>query len=616
MLRKMNAGLLLVGATFAASLTAQEPPPRPARAPKPATTPRAERVPGVIVAPSPRAPMVMDLFDPIDGALIAPMPAIAPEPLTMAIEPLAMSIESLLPLIPDAAIAPVISDEMIAPLFQGRAPRPVIDRYELERIAEQAREQARMQSDRVREQAAVIADQARVQAEIVRAQNYNYSYNYDVNPSFAYSFGGTLSDRPPSAWAQRDPADSMWRAANQVMNKGDYRQAAAMFKQIPVKYEYSAYAADAMYWTAHALYRVGSTPDLQDALQTLEQLQQKYPNSRLRGSQTDVAALQVRIAGVLSSRGQGGSEIVRRALANNANVCDSEQQQVRAAALSALMQTDEAAATEYAQRMLANRDECSEDLRRNAVLLIGNKGAPDAAATLIRVAKTDPAIRVRTTAVQYLGRVSGDQALAALEELARTDTAQQIQREAIRQLARNASPRARNGIKSLVENESMNESLRITALDALDPEHSTQEDVAWLQGMYSKVGSARIKSRIINAMARIGGSQNETWFMQLANNENESIDVRVEALRRAGQGMDIAALGKLYDGTGQRSLRYELVRQLASRREPQALDKLGEIAKNGTDIEVRRRAISYISEKAKTDDRAQKLLLQILDGRP
>lgn len=632
MMRKMNAGLLLVATTFAGSLAAQEPPPRPARAPRPAPTPRAERVPGVIVAPSPRAPMVMDLFDPIDGALIAPMPA----------------------------IAPVISDEMIAPLFQGRVPRAVIDRSELERIAEQAREQAQVQaelareqglmqwdiareqsriqseiarenalrqsrtaveqaliqSQQVRDRAAMIADQARMQADMVRGQNYNYSYNYDVNPSFAYSFGGMLSDRPPSAWAQRDPADSMWRAANQVMNKGDYRQAAAMFKQIPVKYQHSAYAADAMYWTAHALYRVGSTPDLQEALQTLEQLKQKYPNSRLRGSQTDVAALQVRIAGVLSSRGQGGSEIVRRALANNANVCDSEQQQVRAAALSALMQTDEAAATEYAQRMLANRDECSEDLRRNAVLLIGNKGAPDAAATLIRVAKTDPAIRVRTTAVQYLGRVSGDQALAALEELARTDTAQQIQREAIRQLARNASPRARNGIKALVENESMNESLRVTALDALDPEHSTQEDVVWLQGMYSKVNSARIKSRIINAMARIGDSQNEAWFTQLANNENEAIDVRVEALRRAGQNMDIAALGKLYDGTGQRSLRYELVRQLNRRREPQALDKLGEIAKNGTDIEVRRRAISYISEKAKTDARAQKLLLEILDGRP
>jgi len=608
MLRTMNAGLLLIATTFAGSLAAQEPPPRPARAPR--------------AAPMPA---------PMSAPMSAPMPMIAPEPLAMAMEP-------LFPPFPEAAIAPVIPDEMIAPLFQGRVPRPVVDRSEIERIAEQAREDARMQLDVMREQgrlqSELAREQARIESEIAREQGRIQSVqSRDYATQFAdmaraqaevsaqmgrslLTLGSSLSDRPPSSWAQRDPADSMWRAANQVMNRGDYRKAASMFKEIPVKFQYSAYAADAMYWTAHALYRVGSTPDLQEALQVIEQLKQKYPNSRLRGSQTDVAALQVRIAGVLSSRGQGGSEIVRRALANNANVCDSEQQQVRAAALSALMQTDEAAASQYAQRMLANRDECSEDLRRNAVLLIGNKGAPDAAATLISVAKNDPSIRVRTSAVQYLGRVSGDQALAALEDLARSDTAQQIQREAIRQLARNASPRARTGIKSLVENENMNESLRVTALDALDPEHSTQEDVAWLQGMYSKVTSARIRSRIINAMARIGGSQNEAWFMTLANNENESIDVRVEALRRAGQNMDIAALGKLYDATGQRALRYELVRQLNSRREPQALDKLGEIAKNGTDIEVRRRAISYISQKAKTDDRAQKLLLQILDGRP
>jgi HEAT repeat protein len=380
-----------------------------------------------------------------------------------------------------------------------------------------------------------------------------------------------------------------------------------------VKFQYSAYAADAMYWTAHALYRVGTTPDLQDALQTLEQLKQKYPNSRLRNSQNDVAALQVRIAGVLSARGQGGTDIVKRALAQNTNVCDTEEQQIRAAALNALMQTDPDAAADYAQKMLARKDDCSRDMRRTALFLIGNKGDPKAAATLISVAKTDPSVDVRTTAVQYLGRMPGDDALGALQQLAQSDTESQVQRAAIQQLARNPDPRARTGIKALVERNDVSENLRIIALDALDPERSTQDDVAWLQATYAKVDSPRIRSRIISAMARIGGAQNEKWFVTLANNESESIDVRVEALRRAGQAMDIGALGRLYDQTGQRRLRQELVRQLGNRREPEATDKLGDIAKNGTDVEVRRQAVEALSSRARNDARASKLLLQLID---
>ena len=157
----------------------------------------------------------------------------------------------------------------------------------------------------------------------------------------------------------------------------------------------------------------------------------------------------------------------------------------------------------------------------------------------------------------------------------------------------------------------MSEQLRITALDAIDQERATQEDVAWLQALYGKVESARIRSRIINAMGRLGGGQNEKWFVTLANNENESIDVRLEAVRRAGQSMDIAALGRLYDQTGQRSLRSELVRQFGNRKEPETIDKLADIAKNGTDPEVRRGAINALMNKK--DDRATKVLLGLID---
>ena len=410
---------------------------------------------------------------------------------------------------------------------------------------------------------------------------------------------------------QGTPADSAYRRAHDELNRGDYRKAATLFKDVWGKYPTARVAPDAMYWQAHALYRVGTTPDLQDALTVLDQLRTKYPARRDRDEQGDVGALQMRIAGVLSTRGMGGQELVKRALAENANACDREDQQVRAAALNALMQTDQDAAIQYAQRMLTRKDECSTELRRSAVFLLGNKRDAQASATLITVARTDPNYGVRVAAINYLGRLPGDDAVAALEELTRSGDDDRIKREVIRALARHQSPRARASLKALVERADNSESLRITALDALEPERTSADDLAWLQGLYPKVDSPRMKARVISAVARIGGAQNEKWFTTLANNENESIDVRLVAVQRIGPTMDIASLGKLYDATGQRRLRMELVNQFGRRKEAEATDKLVSIAKTGTDVEVRRGAIDALVRKK--DPRATKMLLELIE---
>jgi HEAT repeat protein len=574
-MRIMNALLILAAA---GSLGAQARPRRPIAPPAPETP----------VAPS--APMT-------------PLAPLAPEPMIAPITPM-----TPLPL----EAFRLLDDEM--PLFIGlpQGQGRVLSRTEVERIAERAREQAREQSETLREQARMQADMAREQSrlsgQLYTTVSPSYSYNYSYAPTPSVNL---LPTNPPSAWAQSDPADSLYRAAQQTMNNGDYRKAAQLFKEIPQKFKYSQYAVEAMYWAAHALYRVGTTPDLQEALQMLETLKATYPTSRIRGNNADVGALQVRIAGVLSARGRGGDDIVKRALQQNTTTCDNEEVQIRSAALNALMQTDAASAQEYAQKILGKKDECSRELRRSAVFLIGNKKDAAAAKTLIDVAKNDPSPDVRMSAIEYLGRMPGDEALSALEELLKTSDDQQVQRSAIRSLANNSSPRARAGIRALIERNDVNETQRLSALNSLSSELATTEDVNWLQGLYGKTDSPRVRSAIISAMARLGGSQNEKWFTTLANNENESIDVRLAAVRQAGQSMDVSALGRLYDQTGQRQLRYEIVRQLGSRREPETIDKLGDIAKNGTDPEVRSRAIQALS--AKKDDRATKLLLQLID---
>ena len=137
----------------------------------------------------------------------------------------------------------------------------------------------------------------------------------------------------------------------------------------------------------------------------------------------------------------------------------------------------------------------------------------------------------------------------------------------------------------------------MTALDAFGRDRSTLDDATWLRSIYPKIDNTRIKARIVSAVARIGGEQNEQWLISLAKNEDESIDVRQNALRYVARTVDIASLGKFYDGVSARPLREEIVNALADRKEPEATDKLIEIARSGTDPQVRRTAISTLTRK-------------------
>ena len=61
---------------------------------------------------------------------------------------------------------------------------------------------------------------------------------------FERQFGGIAND-PPKAWAQADPADSLYRLAREALNHGEYRRAAQLFGDISQRFPSSAYAADA-----------------------------------------------------------------------------------------------------------------------------------------------------------------------------------------------------------------------------------------------------------------------------------------------------------------------------------------------------------------------------------
>jgi HEAT repeat protein len=425
---------------------------------------------------------------------------------------------------------------------------------------------------------------------------------------FERQFGG-IATEPPSAWAQSDPADSLYRLARETLNHGEYRRAAQLFGDISQRFPNSAYAADARYWRAFSLYRIGGASDLRDALATLQEKAGVYRQASL---QTDAAALAARIRGALAAQGDAQARAqLGRVAADHTETCDKEDLAVRIEALNSLGQTDPESTTPILRRLLARRDECSTSLRRAALWILGRRTDAEAAALVINAARTDPDTRVRGEALRFLAAMPGDQAVSTLEEIARTPGNDQLQRAAIMALGRSDTPRARQSIRTIVERSDLDEDLRATALSSIDTEHSTGNG-AYVRSIYPRLNTPRLKAAAIRAVAGSGGPENDQWLLSIVRNTNESADVRAMALRYAARSsIPMADLARMYDVADARPIREQLVRLYAQRTDPEATDKLLDIARTGTDPDMRRLAISALSRK--NDPRTKKLLLEIID---
>ncbi|MDQ3997500.1 MAG: HEAT repeat domain-containing protein, partial [Gemmatimonadota bacterium] len=134
----------------------------------------------------------------------------------------------------------------------------------------------------------------------------------------------------------------------------------------------------------------------------------------------------------------------------------------------------------------------------------------------------------------------------------------------------------------------------------------------YVRSLYARLESQQLKESVVHAAGRLGGPDNEQWLANLVKNPNEPPQLRAAALSRLGRTtMPISEFAKMYDAATERGIREQVMNVLAYRKEPEATDKLIEIARTGTDPQLRRLAINYLTRKK--DPRTQQLLLEILD---
>ena len=435
-------------------------------------------------------------------------------------------------------------------------------------------------------------------------------------------------ETPRAAWLQGDPADSLYRAAREALDRRDFRRAADLFASLSGRFPRSGYAADAYYWQAFALYRLGGEARLRDALQALRVQRERHPRASTQG---DAKALEGRIQGELARRGDSdAAAAVTEAAARAAepiepvdpvdpvdpveavgapDTCDEDD--TKLAALNALIHMNAERARPILHRVLARRDPGSACLRRKAVFLVAQGGGEGVEGILLEAARSDPDREVREQAVFWLSQVSGPAAVRALDSIIRGSKDAGVQEKAIFALSQHESAEARRALRAAAERQDLGPELREKALFWIG-QSGGSDDAQYLRGLFGRLKNDTLRTKILFSLSQMGGAENEKWLLDVARDRRESLEVRKQALFWAGQGgAPIGELASLYDAMDHPAMREQLIFVYSQRDEPAAVDKLLEVSRRDPDPELRKKALFWLGQS--DDPRAAKALQDIIE---
>ena len=413
-----------------------------------------------------------------------------------------------------------------------------------------------------------------------------------------------------SAWRQEDPAGRMYREAREALTRSRYREAAGQFARIRSTYPASTYVADSYYWQAFALYREGNLSDLRNAVALLRTQAAEHASA---GTRADADELLVRIEGELAQRGDAASAAV---IAQQAAQPCGGNQEVRTAALSALMNMNPEQALPILREVLASRDECSVELRSRAVFIIAQTDSDASVEILLDLAhrNPDPDPEVREQAVFWLHQVDRPEALAALEAILTESDDPELQEQAIFSISqRSNDERAMTILRSYAERADAPQELRERAIFWIGQSGSAG-GVTYLMALYPRLTNEELKESALFGISQGGGAEARRWLFERASDAAEPIEVRKNALFWAGQmgGLEVAELRRLYATLTDAEMKEQVVFVASQDGGTGAVDFLMEVARNDPDEELRENAIFWLGQT--NDPRVPEFLLSLIRG--
>jgi HEAT repeat protein len=418
----------------------------------------------------------------------------------------------------------------------------------------------------------------------------------------------------------QDPADSLYRAARERLNRNAYRDAARMFREVYARYPRSSYTAQSLYYEAFSLYRLGQTSDLRAARDALRTLQRDYAEAEVAYAEAE--QLMARVQAQLAER---GDEAAARELTLRARELEeargigqgercSEEDEIRMAALNGLLNMDPEQAKPMLRRVVERTDGCAE-MRMQALMVLSQQATEEDLPTFLKVAREDPNPDVRAQAVMWMMGIPGDAALNALQEILETSDDPDMQNAALMGLAQSRNPEAKQALRNYALRDDAPVELRAQAIMWVGHDGSP-ESKRFLRDVYESSEDPEVKEGIFMTLATQYGHEDEEtarWMLSVALDEDESPEVRHQAMFWAAQsGLPPSELVTLYESVDDPELKQAIVFSLIQNQDEGVVDALLKIARQETDPELRANLVFWLSQK--DDPRVKAFLIEIIEG--
>jgi HEAT repeat protein len=409
----------------------------------------------------------------------------------------------------------------------------------------------------------------------------------------------------PAPWLQEDPGARAYAQAREALNAGRYQEAAESFAELRRQYSRSVYVADSYYYQAFALSRLGSRAQLRQARDLLNtQITDHSQASTLADARELLVRVETRLA-------QQGDAQAAAAITQQATDPCGPDQELRAAALNALMNMNSERAIPILRQVLEDRGACSAELRQQAVFIISQKMDAEAVEILLDLAhrNPDPDPEVREQAVFWLSQVHSEEALDALEAILRESTDREIQENALFAISQHESERSGQILRQYAERSDVPAELRQDALFWIG---QSPGGAQYLRSVYDRLDDPELKGNALHAIAQAGGEENRRWLMERATDPSEDMEVRTNALFWASQtgAFSIAELRELFRNFTDPEMKEQLIFAASQRNEREAVDFLMEIAQDPENGELREQAIFWLGQS--NDPRVPEFLLRII----
>lgn len=452
-------------------------------------------------------------------------------------------------------------------------------------------------------------------------------------------------------------ADTLYKAARKALNAGDYAKAVDLFRLAAERQP--EYAADALYYRALALYKMGGRSNYAAALTSLESQLATYPDA---ATHEDAAELAIRVQAELAKLGdaraaealqreaermerevqrmqerqvrehQAQVERQARQVEQEAERVQREAQhlqqekvseQERAAmqeaelkmfALQALLESDPATAWPILEKTLKDRREETAELRQQAVFLAARLEAdPRTNDLMLDVLRNDPDPEVRMGAAHWLARSDDPRAVQALQE-ALGSGSPELQEAALFALTSKKGAVASETLREVASRTDVDPEVRALALHGL-ARNPTPENARFLEQQLRTLPKEQTEMReaALFGLSQMPGVVSGDLLLGIAADPDEDPEVRQLALFAAARAGSVSPelLGQIYRDADSREMKEQALFALTQSEDPKAIDALIEVARTETDPELRQQAIFWVGRSG--DPRARELMLEVLE---